>query len=333
MLQRINGNTIRRPHRWRFLPAFVFLVMAIVLFHPPDEARASSDVTADVNKTTGELTFVLTAKKASSSKNPHWRTIGFYVSKKATGQNGVAGTAASKCVFFSDMPASWKKDRVLDNGTVETTFTISKENFIEMCEKAGVDQESLEASGGYVYLQGVLQGYKPSNGKALTERCYTLEQMKNTRDNHVVNGSTWKGIAWSRSCNDGWKARYDIKVTYPPVESPVTINYYQSQAGKWVLVASVTNSKDGRIEETESGGYFTKNVNTAATDYQWQSSETGYGSIVEGNGLGLSGNGTKKADGSVEYDGLYYYGKKKIDTTSKSLPTKLSKGKNVFEFE
>lgn len=99
MFQRIKGNTIRRLRWWRFLPVFVFLVMAIILFHPPDEVRASSDVTAKVNKTTGDLTFVLTAKKASSSKTPHWKTIGFYVSKKATGQNGVEGTTASKCVF------------------------------------------------------------------------------------------------------------------------------------------------------------------------------------------------------------------------------------------
>lgn len=99
MFRKSRESAIWRPHRWRFLPVFVFLVMAIILFHPPDEVRASSDVTAKVNKTTGDLTFVLTAKKASSSKTPHWKTIGFYVSKKATGQNGVAGTTASKCVF------------------------------------------------------------------------------------------------------------------------------------------------------------------------------------------------------------------------------------------
>lgn len=99
MFQKSRESTIRRPHRWRFLPGFVLLVMAIILFHPPDKVRASNGVVADVNKATGELTFVLTAKKASSSKTPHWKTIGFYVSKKATGQNGVEGTTASKCVF------------------------------------------------------------------------------------------------------------------------------------------------------------------------------------------------------------------------------------------
>lgn len=99
MFLRSKGSTIWRPHRWRFLPGFVLLVMAIILFHPPDEVHASNDVIATVDKTTGDLTFVLTAKKASSSKTPHWKTIGFYVSKKATGQNGVEGTTASKCVF------------------------------------------------------------------------------------------------------------------------------------------------------------------------------------------------------------------------------------------
>ena len=100
MFLRSKGNTIRSPHRWRFFTAFYFLVMAIVLFHPPDEVHASNGVVARVDETSGDLTFVLTAKKASSSKTPHWKTIGFYVSKKATGQNGVDGTTASKCVFF-----------------------------------------------------------------------------------------------------------------------------------------------------------------------------------------------------------------------------------------
>ena len=99
MFRKSRESAIWRPHRWRFLPVFFFLVMTIVLSHPPDEVHASNDVVADVDDTTGELTFVLTAKKASSSKTPHWKTIGFYVSKKATGQNGVEGTTASKCVF------------------------------------------------------------------------------------------------------------------------------------------------------------------------------------------------------------------------------------------
>ena len=42
-------------------------------------------------------------------------------------------------------------------------------------------QTILQKTGGKVYLQGVLQGYKPSNKRALTERCYSLSQMKVTR--------------------------------------------------------------------------------------------------------------------------------------------------------
>lgn len=99
MFRKSRESAIWRPHRWRFLPGFVLLVMAIILFHPPDKVRASNGVVARVDETSGDLTFVLTAKKASSSKTPHWKTIGFYVSKKATGQNGVEGTTASKCVF------------------------------------------------------------------------------------------------------------------------------------------------------------------------------------------------------------------------------------------
>ena len=79
------------------------------------------------------------------------------------------------------MPAGCKKDETKKDGLVYTTFTIPKKYVLEMCDKAKVDYKSLQKTGGKVYLQGVLQGYKPSNKRALTERCYSLSQMKGTR--------------------------------------------------------------------------------------------------------------------------------------------------------
>lgn len=130
--------------------------------------------------------------------------------------------------------------------------------------------------------------------------------MSNTRNTRRVNGSTWYGIRWPASCNEGWRARYDIAVEYKKVEAPVTINYYQSYEGKWKLVLSVTNSDDGKIEKNPA----TRNLNKANTGYQW-SSTSGSGSIASGDrGLGLE----KK----------YYISLSEIKTSSKSLPARLS---------
>ncbi len=130
--------------------------------------------------------------------------------------------------------------------------------------------------------------------------------MSNTRNTRRVNGSTWYGIGWPSSCNEGWRARYDIAVEYKKVEAPVTINYYQSYEGKWKLVLSVTNSDDGKIEKNPA----TRNLNKANTGYQW-SSTSGSGSIASGDrGLGLE----KK----------YYISLLEIKTSSKSLPARLS---------
>ena len=256
----------------------------------------------------GNLTFSLNAQVASTGTR--WRTVGLYVTSDPTGRNGKESTKAKDCVFFDKLPKGCSKtDRVSANGVVVTKFIISKDVFNRMCDKAGVNLKTLQKNGGKVYIQGVLQGYKISKGgskRNVTERCYTYKQMSNTRNTRRVNGSTWYGIGWPASCNEGWRARYDIAVEYKKVEAPVTINYYQSYNGKWKLVLSVTNSDDGKIERNPA----TRNLNKANTGYQW-SSTSGSGSIASGDrGLGLE----KK----------YYISLSEIKTSSKSLPARLS---------
>lgn len=163
-------------------PFFMVVILITLLYiHPPEKAFAATGVQARINETTGDLTFELTATPASSSTNPHWQTIGFYITKNTTGHNGKSDTKSSECIFFNNMPTGCKKDERLQDGLVHTRFTIPKKYVLEMCKKAKVNYESLQKTGGKVYLQGVLQGYKPSNKRALTERCYSLSQMKGTR--------------------------------------------------------------------------------------------------------------------------------------------------------
>ena len=163
-------------------PFFMVVVLITLLYiHPPETVSAAIGVTADIDEGTGKHTFTLTATPASSSTNPHWQTIGFYITKNTTGHNGKSDAKYSDCIFFDRMPAGCKKDDRLQDGRVYTTFKIPKKYVLEMCKKAKVNYESLKKTGGKVYLQGVLQGYKPSNKRALTERCYSLSQMKGTR--------------------------------------------------------------------------------------------------------------------------------------------------------
>lgn len=298
------------------LVIFLLCFVLLALFEPFGDASAYAAINRSISSESdkvaridddGTLKFVLTAQAASSGTR--WKTVGLYVTSDPTGRNGKESTKAKDCVFFDKLPKGCSKSDRVRGDTVITTFTISKEVFNRMCDKAGVNLKTLQKNGGKVYIQGVLQGYSISKGgskRNVTERCYTYKQMANTRNTRKVNGSTWYGIGWPASCNEGWRARYDIAVEYKKVEAPVTINYYQSYEGKWKLVLSVTNSDDGKIEKNPA----TRNLNKANTGYQW-SSTSGSGSIASGDrGLGLE----KK----------YYISLSEIKTSSKSLPARLS---------
>ena len=298
------------------LVIFLLCFVLLALFEPFGDASAYAAINRSISSESdkvaridddGTLKFVLTAQAASSGTR--WKTVGLYVTSDPTGRNGKESTKAKDCVFFDKLPKGCSKSDRVRGDTVITTFTISKEVFNRMCDKAGVNLKTLQKNGGKVYIQGVLQGYSIGKGgskRNVTERCYTYRQMSNTRNTRRVNGSTWYGIGWPASCNEGWRARYDIAVEYKKVEAPVTINYYQSCEDKWKLVLSVTNSDDGKIEKNPA----TRNLNKANTGYQW-SSTSGSGSIASGDrGLGLE----KK----------YYISLSEIKTSSKSLPARLS---------
>lgn len=60
-------------------PLFMVVVLITLLYiHPPETvSAAASGVEAKIIKNTGDLKFTLTAAPASSSTNPHWKTVGF----------------------------------------------------------------------------------------------------------------------------------------------------------------------------------------------------------------------------------------------------------------
>ena len=188
------------------LVIFLLCFVLLALFEPFGDASAYAAINRSISSESdkvaridddGTLKFVFTAQAASSGTR--WKTVGLYVTSDPTGRNGKESTKAKDCVFFDKLPKGCSKtDHTSSSGIVTTTFTISKEVFNSMCDKAGVNLKTLQKNGGKVYIQGVLQGYSISKGgskRNVTERCYTYKQMANTRNTRKVNGST---MVWHR---------------------------------------------------------------------------------------------------------------------------------------
>ena len=86
----------------------------------------------------GNLKFSVKAVGASSGTR--WKTVGLYVTSDPTGRNGKESTKAKDCVFFDKLPKGCSKtDHTSSSRIVTTTFTISKDVFNRMCDKAGVN--------------------------------------------------------------------------------------------------------------------------------------------------------------------------------------------------
>ena len=187
------------------LVIFLLCFVLLALFEPFGDASAYAAINRSISSESdkvaridddGTLKFVLTAQAASSGTR--WKTVGLYVTSDPTGRNGKESTKAKDCVFFDKLPKGCSKSDRVRGDTVITTFTISKEVFNRMCDKAGVNLKTLQKNGGKVYIQGVLQGYsirKDGSKRNVTERCYTYKQMANTRNTRKVNGST---MVWHR---------------------------------------------------------------------------------------------------------------------------------------
>ena len=146
-------------------------------------ASVNRSISSDSDKTAkidGDGNLKFSVKAVGASSGTRWKTVGLYVTSDPTGRNGKESTKAKDCVFFDKLPKGCSKTDITVGKTVTTTFTISKEVFNSMCDKAGVNLKTLQKNGGKVYIQGVLQGYSISKGgskRNVTERCYTYKQM------------------------------------------------------------------------------------------------------------------------------------------------------------
>lgn len=155
-----------------------------------------------------------------------WKTEGFTIKKERT--KGDPTKAPKGEIWLS---AGEKYSEELANGKTYTRFTFNEEKVREVFDKAGIDGDSLEASGGYVYLNGIFRVYK--NGRAASGYKKTLYSIK--------NAAPWRNP-------DDFEDRFDIQIKYEPVEElqPVYLTIMKRQSKKLIVVDRI---KIGEVSE------------------------------------------------------------------------------------
>jgi len=133
------------------LVIFLLCSVFLTLFEPFGSASANAAINRSISSESdkiasvdddGNLRFKLSAQAASSGTR--WKTVGLYVTSDPTGRNGKESTKAKDCVFFDKLPKGCSKSDKKRGDTVITSFTISKEVFNSMCDKAGVNLKTLQ---------------------------------------------------------------------------------------------------------------------------------------------------------------------------------------------
>ena len=106
-------------------------------------------------------------KDTAASNTTTWHTEGFIVKSKKTYGDPTKGKRGE----------FWIKDgegeSVTEGGITSTIFTFPENKVTKQLQNAGINAETLKESGGYVYLNAIIQVYE--NGKPTGEYYRTLE--------------------------------------------------------------------------------------------------------------------------------------------------------------
>ena len=144
-----------KKQKFKNLAIFLLCSIFLTLFEPFGTASANAAINRSISSESdkiasvdgdGNLRFKLSARAASSGTR--WKTVGLYVTSDPTGRNGKESTKAKDCVFFDKLPKGCSKSDKVRGDTVTTAFTISKDVFNRMCDKAGVNLKTLQKNGG-----------------------------------------------------------------------------------------------------------------------------------------------------------------------------------------
>ena len=129
-----------------------------------------------------------------------WRTEGFTVKSKKTYGDPIKGKRGEFWLKDGNVK-SWTEGKI-----TLTSFTFPENKVTKQLQNAGINAETLKESGGYVYLNAIIQVYE--NGKPTGEYYRTLEGIKHAR-------------GWNNP-ND-FDDRFDIEIQYAPANQKVTL--------------------------------------------------------------------------------------------------------------
>lgn len=143
----------------------------------------------------------------TATANVSWSTEGFTVKRDPCLPTG----DPTKGVKGEFLLSTGEKQAVVVGPNTYVTFIFPEKKVAEQFKKALVDSKSLAKSGGFVYLNGIIQVNK--NGKG-TGRIYrTLKG--------IMNAEPWK------KPND-FLDRFDIRIKYEPKNQPVQILFQET---------------------------------------------------------------------------------------------------------
>lgn len=182
------------------------ILVTIVMLLAPTMSVSAKNTDKDAYMENGKIVYG-PVKDHTATTNISWSTEGFTVKKEACLPNGDP-TKGAKGEFIL---SAGEKQEIVVGPITYVTFTFSEKKVSEQFKKAQIDAKSLAKTGGFVYLNGIIQVNK--NGKK-TGRIYrTLKS--------IMNAEPWKNP------ND-FLDRFDIRLKYEPKAQPVQILFQET---------------------------------------------------------------------------------------------------------
>lgn len=228
-----------------------FILFLILLFPVQSQATNEFDDSAKPHYKNGTITWTTKDKKASP-KTTSWKTIGFTLRAdkckiSSSGEpKGNDGNPRKDNKYATLMlQDEWKVSKLLDNTTVETTFTIPQEEVTKAVKKAKINSMTLKLSGGNIYLNGIFKiNYR--NGKS-EKILKTKEGICKLREIMYPDG-----VFWTRP--QDFRDRFDVPVPYDPKPVPVYLTTMRYDTKKYTIIQrkKITSVKPHTNFETKT---------------------------------------------------------------------------------
>ena len=170
-------------------------------------------------------------KDTTASTVTTWRTEGFTVKNKKTYGDPTKGRRGEFWLKDGEVK-SWIK-----GGITLTSFTFPENKVTKQLQNAGINAQTLKESGGYVYLNAIIQVYE--NGKPTGEYYRTLEGIKHARGWNNPNDFDDRfdieiQYAPANQNPNDFDDRFDIEIQYAPANQKVTLIFKALVNGTYI---------------------------------------------------------------------------------------------------